>query len=244
MLLLGALLAAAVYDPDEKNERYRLHVLRDIRLGFVPVPGARGHREPLAIGWNALQEDQRGVPESLFHERDNPGISLCGSVQFALEHGGDLVHRAAFGDWGGGYGYGLGALHEKTRKLTSWVKSARSHPRDDPESCARREFRYLQTESDPKWIPPAFVGVDEDEAIRRWRAALARYAEAYRRLRPHSRLQRLGRSIAVSIGQLDLPTAESSLVRMKILLEDAESAGEEAEFNLYYRDVVPPSRFR
>lgn len=245
MFLLGALLAAAaVHDADEKEERYRLHVLRDVHLGFVRLPGQPVRHEPLAIGWAALQEAQRGVPESLFHEAANPGVSLCGPVQFALEHGGDLVHRAAFGDWGGGWSYGLDALSEKTNKLYRWTKAALENPREAPETCARKEFRYLRDETDRRFIPASYLDIDEDEAIVRWRASLARYVEAYRTLQPRSLLQRLGRSIAVDIGRLELLSARGSLARLRTLLDDAREAGEKAEFDLYYRDVVPPSRFR
>ena len=245
MFLLGALFAAAaVQAEDEKAERLRLHVLRDVHLGYVRPPGRTSTIEPLAIGWNALQEAQRGHPEDLFHEKHNPGISLCGPVQFALEHGGDLVHRAAFGDWGGGWSYGIEALGEKADKLYRWVKAAQENPRDNPEACARKEFRYLRDETERRWIPAAFLDIDEEEAIRRWYAALARYVEAYRGLAPRSRLQRIGRSIAVDIGRLDLAHARGSLAQLRTVLDDAQAAGEQAEFDLYYRDIVPPSRFR
>jgi hypothetical protein len=53
----------------------------------------------------------------------------------------------------------------------------------------------------------------------------------------------MGRNAAVALGDLDLRGWRSTLTGMSVLLEDASAAGEEAEFDLYYRDRRPPSRF-
>lgn len=244
MIFFPLLLAVAVDAESSSDARLRLHRLRDARLGFVELPGKPGVREPLAIGWDALQTQQRTGPEYLFHESHNAGVSLSGPMQFALEHAGDLLHRAAFGDWGGGWIYGIGAVREKVDKLLRYARQTTRHPHDDPETSARRAFRYWKEETDPKWIPPVYRDVDEDTAIRLWREALLRYHDGYTRLRPLSRLQRMGRSVAMDLGRLDIPAATATLSRMQSLLEDAEHAGEEAEFDLYYRDRVPPSRWK
>lgn len=243
--MLLSLLLAAVVDQEERLARVHAYRrFRDDRLGFVRTPS--GNREPLAIGFDHLQTLQRGVPESLFHDPANPGVGLSCGFQWALEHTGDLVHRAAFTDnGGGGWEYGIGAVSEKVNKLLRAARSMTENPRDNPEFVARKEFQWhFREEADPKHRYRWLDGLDEEGAIAAWKGALLRYSKAYAELPAVTRLQRDGKWAAVYLGRLDLTMWRTTLSAMHTRLEDARHAGEQAEFDLYYRDRVPPSRFR
>ena len=207
------------------------------------MPPSNRDWEPLAAGFDDLQTAQRSGPEHLFHDTDNPGVGLSWGFQWALEHTGDLVHRAAFGNWGGGWEYGYGAVHEKVEKLYRAAREMTERPREHPEAVARREFQWMHSGERIGALPSWLVGLSEDQAIEVWKAALKRYADGYRALVPLTRLQRMGRRAAISLGDLDLAGWRSTLVSMSVLLKDATAAGEVAEFNLYFRDTTPPSRF-
>jgi hypothetical protein len=90
-VLLLLLIAAAADREDRIAHVHAFNHLRSARFGFVRVPPTNRTWEPLAAGFDALQTAQRGGPEHLFHDPENPGVGLSCGFQWALEHTGDLV---------------------------------------------------------------------------------------------------------------------------------------------------------
>lgn len=147
----------------------------------------------------ALQDQQRDLPESMFHEDANPGASASGILQWLMEHTGDLIHRAAFGEWGGGPSYGFDAVVTKAEKCLRVARRMGPGDPDDPWAQARRNYAYLQTPEGARFLPPG-MPLDLPLFLAQARGALRRYAAAYRALRPLTVLQVLGRDAAIELG--------------------------------------------
>ena len=68
-------------------------------------------------------------------------MDASGEFMWAMEHTGDLVHRAAFAP--DLEPYGVGAVWEKVEKLLRWRAWARKLPRDAVRSQAERNHEYV-----------------------------------------------------------------------------------------------------
>lgn len=114
-----------------------------------------------------LQAAQRARPESMFLPAHNPGADISGAFQWAMEHTGDLVHRAAYQPEMGGYG--CHAMVEKLTKLMRWRRAG-----DSVQDQATRNHEFETAEG------------RVSQPLRGYLAALdqagLRYAEAYMQL--------------------------------------------------------------
>lgn len=228
MLPLLFLLGAVLSD-DDRKARPRTFRLRE-RLGVVSSPS--GALVVVSEGFEELQALQRDVPESMFHEKANPGASYSAVWQFMAEHVGDLIHRAAYGEQGGGWGYGWDAVGNKVDKTLRTARQAHPFASDDVLAQTRRNFRYHAGEG-RRYRPEGYPETEEG-AIAQLRLAGQRYADAYRRLVPLTWLQKQGRTAAVALGEHRWPLLVATLEAMQRAIAAAEQQGEDAMFALYY----------
>lgn len=143
--------------------------------------------------FKALADQQRGVPESMFSRKHNPGCEHSGTWQWAMEHTGDLIHRASQADMPE---WGLEALNEKTHKIFRALTAGMPLGRDI-ERQLRSNYEYQSVAERGKY---QFKG-----SLEKWEQmaydAGRRYAKAYDALEPLTQLQALGKEAACALGR-------------------------------------------
>ncbi len=144
-------------------------------------------------GFRELQDEQRGLPERMFEPNFNPGAGNSGLLQWAMEHTGDLIHRAAYGNWGGGWSYGWSAVKEKAEKLLRIANNMDRFRPDDPLEQAKRNWQYA--------IDKGYTTQTQTEYVQEVKAAARRYADSYAKLKPLTVLQKKGRDAAIMLGE-------------------------------------------
>lgn len=181
----------AKYDPDQpRDESGRWTDGGGDGSGSGDKNSDEAVSEELKSAFRQLADQQRGTPEMMFHDAHNPGVSHgAGLWQYHMEHAGDLIHRAAQADLPG---YGLEALYEKTRKLQRDVTRAYGFEREINENIKNNYTYALEngkySGSLEQWTEEAYK-------------AGKRYADAYRKLKPITEMQRLGRDAAIALGE-------------------------------------------
>lgn len=160
--------------------------------------------------FKALADQQRGVPESMFSRKHNPGCEHSGAWQWAMEHTGDLIHRAAQADlpeWG------LEALDEKVHKIHRALTATLPLGRDI-ERQLRSNYEY-QSEA-------ARGNYKFNGSLEKWEQmaydAGRRYSKAYDALEPLTHLQALGKEAAVSLGRSRWTDMSDAISELKQLL--------------------------
>jgi hypothetical protein len=159
------------------------------------------------------------VPEDMFQTKDNPGINFGTAFQHAAEHIGDLVHRLSSTDsnQGGGHRYGMSAALSKASSRYSF---------GDLLAQVRRNYDYFKGRG-YKGSLEAF----ENE----FKAAAARYADAYNQVPTYTELQELGKQAAIALGEFRFIDAQAALDQIVEILEGPNA--EEA----YFRPKIDPA---
>lgn len=165
--------------------------------------------------FKALADQQRGVPESMFSRKHNPGCEHSGVWQWAFEHTGDLIHRASQADlpeWG------IDALSEKVGKLHRALTAALPLGRD-VERQLRSNYEY---QSDAKRGKYQFKG-----SLKKWEQmaydAGRRYSKTYDALEPMTLLQALGKEAAVCLGGARWTDMGYALRELKHMLDTGKA---------------------
>lgn len=173
--------------------------------------------------FRAVQRAQRfgegiegGVPEAL-------GVSFAygGQMQRAMEHVGDLVHRAAMpaegsgeGVGGGGHEYGLEALREKVGRALRQLKDTEA----DGLAQIERNAAFREKEGEGK----------AEDILAKAKAQLEEYSAAYAQIPVHTELQRLGRDAAVALGRMDWAAYKDNLTKLQEILNSKDAAAQYA----------------
>ena len=125
------------------------------------------------------------VPEDMFLTRYNPGMEFGTAYQYAAEHIGDLVHRLSStnNNEGGGYRYGMDA---------ALTKASRNYYFHDLLAQVKRNYEYYK----PRGYKGSLEDFEND-----FRAAAARYADAYKQIPTYTELQELGKQAAIALGE-------------------------------------------
>ncbi len=162
----------------------------------------------LAQAFDKLARQQRNKPESMFSREYNPGSDHSNMWQWAMEHTGDLIHRAAQT-----HGWGRGAVEEKVEKLLRAARSGYGFSRELLEQLhSNWEYRVEHGRYDkPKetFIKEAF---DAGE----------RYAKAYEVLKPITKFQRLGKEAAIALGRRKWEEYRQILTEFKSLIDQGK----------------------
>jgi hypothetical protein len=138
--------------------------------------------------FNALANKQRGIPESMFHREVNPGADHSNIWQWAMEHTGDLIHRAAQTEMDF---WGKEALEEKVRKLYRAASQAYGFEREVEEGIDNN-WKYRVENN-------RYKGTVEQYRKEAYEAGV-RYGKAYMKLEPITKFQRLGKEAAIRLG--------------------------------------------
>jgi hypothetical protein len=159
------------------------------------------------------------VPEDMFRTKDNPGINFGTAFQHAAEHIGDLVHRLSSTDsnQGGGHRYGMGAALSKASSRYYF---------GDLLAQVRRNYDYFKGRG-YKGSLEAF----ENE----FKAAAARYADAYNQIPTYTELQELGKQAAIALGEFRFSDAQAALDQIVKTLKGPNA--EEA----YFQPKIDPA---
>ena len=171
--------------------------------------------EDLHRAFKKLADEQRDKPEQMFKAKINPGCEHSGAWQWAMEHTGDLVHRASQADlpeWG------LEAVQEKTIKLLRACKAVLPLGKDIDRQL-RSNYEY---HSDPERGKHQFKG-----SLEKWEQmaydAGRKYARAYMELKPITHLQRLGIDAAIACGQAHWSEMRDILTEIKYLIDNGKA---------------------
>lgn len=193
-------------------------------------------KEELQKAFGEVGSEQRGTAESLGtggeEARKFGGAYrlLQGSLNYNLEHVGDLVHRLSSHSgpkeyWpivytGGGEAYGRDAALSKTkdalRHLETYVK-----PNGGLEAytkaVAQNNDKWFKKEG-KKYAPD---GLKEtfDQNWQDIKGLLTAYADEHAKLKPASELQKIANDATIALGRLDTNTYESKLKELKTKLE-------------------------
>jgi len=148
------------------------------------------------------------VPEDMFKEQKNPGVSNSNIFQYAAEHIGDLVHRLSSTETnqGGGQDYGLDA---------ALTKASRNYFLNDALDQAGRNYQYHVDNYGYKGSKSDF----EYDLIK----AGKRYADAYRKIPVYTEFQKMARDAAISLGEFKTSRAERILKDLVKKLEQPDA---------------------
>ena len=203
------------------------------RLKILKTIIASEDQSHLWKGFKELQHEQRGTPEYMFWRESNPGADNSGILQYCMEHLGDLIHRAAYGDWGGGFLYGSGAVCEKSAKLLSKFYSMSKDQPDDPILQAKRNWQYRKKNND--------TDLSEEEFVQQMIIAAKRYSNEYEKLKPITKLQSMSKDAAVSLGRCvekgSYHEVISHLLKIRNFICEIDRSSDESEhiiFEKYY----------
>lgn len=147
------------------------------------------------------------VPEDMFKEQKNPGVSNSNIFQYAAEHIGDLVHRLSSTETnqGGGQDYGLNA---------ALTKASRNYGLNNALDQAGRNYQYHVDNYGYKGSKSDF----EYDLIK----AGKRYADAYRKIPVYTEFQKMARDAAIALGEFKTSRAEKILKDLVKKLEQPD----------------------
>lgn len=159
------------------------------------------------------------VPEDMFQTKYNPGIQFGAAFQHAAEHIGDLVHRLSSTDsnQGGGHKYGMGA---------ALTKASSRYYFGDLLAQVRRSYDYFKGRG-YKGSLEAF----ENE----FKAAAARYADAYNQIPTYTELQELGKQAAIALGEFRFSDAQAALDQIVEILKSPNAE------EVYFQPKIDPA---
>ena len=179
-----------------------------------------------------------GVDSKMSPEDLGTQFSYGGRLQALLEHVGDLVNRAAMpsdpsqsgaGVGGGGVPYGLESMREKVgRALRDLGRTDSSEYTDQIKRNAEYYVKEGEFQSSEKYISEANT----------W---LKNYADAYKQIPVHTKLQELSRNAAVDLGRKDFVAAKRKLMQLEEMInsdqaeqhyEDVASQKQQPKFSL------------
>src|ERR1019366_2403181 len=138
-----------------------------------------------------------------------------GVWQWAMEHTGDLIHRASqaeLPEWG------IEALTEKTRKLHRALTSTLPMGRDI-ERQLKSNYEYHSGADQGKYQFKGSLELWERMAYDAGR----RYSKAYDALEPLTHLQSLGKEAAVALGQAHWHDMLGAILELKHLLDSGKA---------------------
>lgn len=168
--------------------------------------------------FDRLKKAQRGRPETL-------GTSFPplfqGSIDYPLEHVGDLVHRLAYTERdGGGIDYGREAAQVKIRRALRYAEDAQRAGGLLPyvKAVAKRNFDWYKTDEGKEFAEPTLPATFE-EAWPSLRQHLNDYALSHSELPTMSEYQKLAQEATVALGRLDTETYVAKLKELDTKLK-------------------------
>lgn len=162
----------------------------------------------MKAAFNALAEQQRGHPETMFNRDHNPGVENGSGIwQWLLEHTGDLIHRAAQTDLSG---WGMDAVYEKTMKIKRALFHAYGVERD-VEGQIKNNYKYRVANGE---YQGSFENFRKAVTV-----AGERYARAYEVLRPLTRIQWLGQQAAIAVGRMEWTIAQERIAALADIVQ-------------------------
>jgi len=167
--------------------------------------------------FDRLKKLQRGRAETL-------GTSFPklfqGSIDYPLEHVGDLVHRLAYNERdGGGLDYGREAAQEKIRRALRYAEDAQRAGGLLPyvRAVAQQNFNYFKSAEGAihgEQLPATF-----EEAWPALKQHLNEYALAHSELPAISEFQKIAQEATVALGRLDTDTYVAKLKELDTKLK-------------------------
>lgn len=162
--------------------------------------------------FNALAEDQRGLPESAMHDIAHSQIS---AVYASLaEHVGDLTHRMAQKPnfFEGGYEW----VGEKLDKTIRWLGYGGWKGRADVVGQVQRNSEYYEEQGKSKGSPAKMLAD--------LKALGEKYASEHAKLKVYNTVQRTARDAAVDIGKFRFEAAHKKLSELKAIADKGYAA--------------------
>ena len=175
-------------------------------------------RDDLDDAFIKLQEEQRGEPESMIYNNSNPGIQYAtGPFTTLAEHVGDLIHRLAYPNikvgpsGGGGSSFGIRAAREKVEITFWWVNRSSIEVKKDMQYTLKVNYDY--------YVEEGQYHDNFEQFVNEFNTASKRYAEAYKKLKPITQLQKYGRDAAIALGEQDWEKVRWNLLELRKYLK-------------------------
>lgn len=168
--------------------------------------------------FDRLKKAQRGRPETLGTRF--PRL-FQGSIDYPLEHVGDLVHRLAYTERdGGGIDYGREAAQTKIKRALRYAEDAQRAGGLLPfvKAVAKRNFDWYKSD-EGKEFAEATLPATFEEAWPILRQHLNDYALSHSELPAMSEYQKLAQEATVALGRLDTETYVAKLKELDTKLK-------------------------